>query len=150
MPLPTIYARVPEELKQATDDYADEHGMSLASAVTDLLGRGLEASANQSSVLALEGRVQDLQRELSRVHDTAGTVCERLKQVLGKCACGTDLTGHDLLVVGRCPNCSRGVSGLLGGSERDGGSVDRNEFAPFLAGLGVALAIILIAYGSSR
>ena len=60
----TIYARVPEDLKSATDAYAAEHGMTLANAVTDLLGRGIEASVNEESVKALESRAQELQREL--------------------------------------------------------------------------------------
>src|SRR5229473_350691 len=136
MAMPTIYARVPAELKDATDQYADERGMSLASAVTDLIGRGLEAAGSEDSVRALEARAKELQTELSTLRDTAGTMSERLKQVLGSCACGSELTGYDLLVAGRCSNCNRGVAGLLAGADRDGGSVDRNEFAPFMAGLG--------------
>ena len=46
----TIYARVSPEMKEATEDYAKGHGMSLASAVSDLLSRGLEAAGNESSI----------------------------------------------------------------------------------------------------
>jgi len=52
----TIYARVPVTVKEATDEYAGRHGMSLASAVADLLGRGLEAAENEPSIRALEAR----------------------------------------------------------------------------------------------
>ncbi len=144
----TIYARVPSELKEATDEYASRKGMSLASAVTDLLGRGLEAAENEPSVRALEARAQEV--EQGRV--AAEAMQERLKQVLGKCACGTDLTGRDLLLTGHCPKCNRSVAGLIsgaGGADGDA-SVNRNEVAPFIAGVGVALAVILIAYAAAK
>ena len=63
----TIYARIPEELKAATDAYAADHGMTLANAVADLLGRGMEATTNGDSVKALEARARELQLELDQV-----------------------------------------------------------------------------------
>ncbi len=143
----TIYVRVPGEVKEATSEYAASHGMSLASAVTDLLGRGLEAAENEPFLRALEARAQ----EVEQARSAAQAMNERLKQVLGKCACGTDLTGRDLLITGHCPKCNRSVAGLLGGvSSADAGSVNRGEVAPFIAGVGVALAVILIAYASAK
>jgi hypothetical protein len=145
----TIYARVSEELKDATDRYADDHGMSLASAVADLLSRGLQEAGDEVSVRTLEARSQELQGELARVRDAAGTMDGRLKQVLGTCQCGSPLTGNDLLLTGRCPSCSRGVAGLLAGTG-EGGSINRSEFAPFMTGIGVALALIILAYAASK
>jgi hypothetical protein len=144
----TIYARVPSDLKEATDEYASNKGMSLASAVADLLGRGLEAAENEPSIRALEARAQEI--EQARV--AADAMTERLKQVLGKCACGTALTGRDLLLTGHCPKCNRSVAGLIAGagSSSDDASVNRSEVAPFIAGVGVALAVILIAYASTK
>jgi hypothetical protein len=144
----TIYARVPGEVKEATDDYAASRGMSLASAVADLLGRGLEAVENEPSLRALEARAQ----EVEQARGAAQAMNERLKQVLGKCACGTDLTGRDLLITGHCPKCNRGVAGLLSGAggTDDDTSVNRSEVAPFIAGVGVALAVILIAYAATK
>jgi hypothetical protein len=145
----TIYARVPQELKGATDEYAAERGLSLTSAVADLLGRGLEAAASEASIRALEARAQ----ELAQAKIAADTMTERLKQVLGTCVCGKELTGRDLLVTGICPHCSHGVAGLLTGPEKtEEGKpgVNRSEVAPFMAGVGVALAILLIAYASSQ
>jgi len=76
---------------------------------------------------------------------------ERLQQVLGKCGCGGELTGNDLLLTGHCPRCKRGVSGLLAGESATGAAtVNRSELAPFMAGIGVALAVILIAYSSGK
>jgi hypothetical protein len=147
----TIYARVPVTLKEAADDYAGQHGMSLASAVADLLGRGLEAAQNESSIRALEARAQ----EAEEARSAARAMTERLQQVLGKCGCGHELTGNDLLVTGHCPNCKRGVSGLLAGdtptdATTAAATVNRGELAPFMAGVGVALAVILIAYSAGK
>ncbi|MCW2943235.1 MAG: hypothetical protein JWN00_6220 [Actinomycetia bacterium] len=146
----TIYARVAEDLKAATDQYAADHGMSLASAVADLLGRGLEAATNEGSVHALEARTQELEQELSQIRGAVGSMNERLKQVLGSCTCDQTLTGNDLLINGRCPKCARGLSSVLAGSPDVGGSVERSEVAPFMAGVGVALAVILLAFAASQ
>jgi hypothetical protein len=146
----TIYARVSSELKAATDHYADDHGMSLASAVADLLSRGLQEAGDEASVRTLEARTQELQSELARIRDAAGTMDGRLKQVLGTCQCGSPLSGNDLLLTGRCPNCNQGVAGLLAGIGEGGGSLNRSEFAPFMTGIGVALALIILAYAASK
>jgi hypothetical protein len=146
----TIYARVPEDLKSATDAYALEHGMTLANAVTELIGRGIEASVNEESVKALEARAQELQRELDQVRPALDAVFQRLPQVLGTCACGRDLTGEDLLIKGVCPDCKLGLYGALSGASKNGAKVNRVDLTPFLAGVGVALAVILLAYGASK
>jgi len=146
----TIYARVDSELKTATDQYAQERGMSLASAVSDLLSRGLEAAGNESSIRALEQRTQELQLELTRIHDAATALDSRLQQVLGTCECGQALTGKDFLVTGRCPACNEGVAALFAGIDESGGTMNRSEFAPFMAGIGVTLALIVLAYATSR
>lgn len=153
MGTPTVYARVSSELKDAVDDYAEARGMSLASAVTDLLARGLEAAHSEASVLALETRVRELEADRDRGRQAAGMVEERLAQRLGTCECGRHLTGRDLLVTGRCPECSRGVGALLvpaGDSIAPSGpTVDWSELAPFLAGLGVAAALVALAYAAA-
>jgi predicted Zn-ribbon and HTH transcriptional regulator len=145
----TIYARVTDELKDATDRYAEDHGMSLASAVSDLLERGLESASGDQAVRALEVRTKELQSELTRVREAAVAVDDRMDQVLGTCKCGHELTGRDLLLVGRCPSCKQGVGGLFAGTA-DGGSINRAELAPFMAGVGVALALIVLAYAASK
>lgn len=145
----TIYARVPYSTKETIDDYAAERGFSLASAITELLDKGLEAVTSEASIQALEARAQEL--EQARV--AAKAMNERLKQVLGQCTCGNDLTGRDLLVDGICPNCKHGVTGLLIDSytnEEGRPVVNRNEIGPFIASVGVTLAILLIAYASSK
>lgn len=145
----TIYARVDDGLKDATDAYASEHGMSLASAVADLLDRGLQQAADEASVRALQTRAFELRGELARAQDAAATMEERLRQVIGTCQCGSPLTGRDLLLIGRCPKCNRGVASLLAGST-DAGSLNEGEFVPFLTGVGVALALLLLAYAARK
>jgi hypothetical protein len=146
----TIYARIPEGLKVATDAYAAEHGMTLANAVTDLLGRGMEASVSEESVKALETRAQELQRELDQVRPALDVVYDRLPQVLGTCKCGRALTGEDFLIKGICPECKLGLSGALSGASENGAKVNRVDLTPFLAGVGIALAVILLAYGAGK
>jgi len=146
----TIYARIPEDLKSATDAYAAEHGMTLANAVTNLLGRGIEASVNEESVKALETRAQNLQRELDQVRPALDAVYERLPQVLGMCKCGRPLTGEDFLIRGICPDCKLGLSGTLSGASDNGAKVNKTDLTPFLAGVGIALAVILLAYGAGK
>jgi len=151
MTTPTVYARVSPELKEAVDGFAEQKGMSLASAVTDLLQRGLEAAYSEEAIRSLELRTQQLQGELSKVGQAASVVDERMRQVLGTCQCGKPLNGHDFLVAGKCPECSRGVTGLLvGQANESAGSVDRNELAPFLAGIGVAAALIALTYAATQ
>lgn len=147
----TIYARVPEELKAATDAYAADHGMTLANAVSDLLSRGMEAASCEASVKALEARAKELQRELDQVRPALDAVYERLPQILGKCRCGRDLTGEDFLIKGVCPGCKTGLTGALAGEAKDDGpTVNRADLTPFLAGVGIALAVILIACSTGK
>jgi antitoxin component of RelBE/YafQ-DinJ toxin-antitoxin module len=148
----TIYARVPTELKDATDAYAAENGMTLANAVTDLLGRGLEATSSEESVKALEARAAELQQELNQVKPALDAIQERLPQKLGTCECGQELTGGDLLLKGTCPKCRRSLTSALAGADRAGAAVkvDRTDLTPFLAGVGIALAVVLLASGPGK
>jgi hypothetical protein len=146
----TIYARVPTELKDATDAYATENGMTLANAVTDLLGRGLEATSSAESVKALEARAAELQQELNQVKPALDAIQERLPQKLGTCECGQELTGGDLLIKGTCPKCSRSLTGALAGADGAAAKVNRADLTPFLAGVGIALAVVLLASGPGK
>lgn len=141
----TIYARVPIEVKAAADAYAAENGLTLAKAVTDLLGRGIEAACSENSVNALEARAAELQRELDQVRPALDAMNERLPQKLGVCACSQPLTGEDLLIKGTCPKCGRSLTSALAGSAEDTVTVERSDLAPFLAAVGLALAVVLIA-----
>ena len=52
-----VYARVPDSLKQALEAHASEVRLTLTAAVVDLLGRGLQAIANEQSVAELERKL---------------------------------------------------------------------------------------------
>jgi len=141
----TIYARVPVELKEQTDAYAAENGMTQANAVADLLGRGLESASSEASVKALEARAAELQQELDRVKPALDAIQTRLPQKLGICECKTELTGEDLLIKGFCPSCKRSLTSALAGEDQNTAKVNRSDLAPFLAGVGLALAVVLVA-----
>jgi len=82
------------------------------------------------------------------VRPALDAVQTRLPQVLGTCKCGRSLTGEDFLIRGVCPDCKLGLSGTLAGAADNGASVNAVDLTPFLAGIGIALAVILIAYSS--
>ncbi len=150
VPAPTVYARVTTELKEALDSFAESKGMTQASAVTDLLIRGLEAASNETSIQALERRIDELEAELTQVRQAAGMVEARLRQVIGRCKCGNSLTGRDFMVTGSCSSCGQGVSGLLIGTGDRSGSVNRSELMPFLAGVGAAAGLLTLLVAVSQ
>ena len=49
-----VYARVPASLKHDLEAHASKRGLSLTRAVVELVGRGLEVSAEEHSVTELE------------------------------------------------------------------------------------------------
>jgi hypothetical protein len=158
----TIYARVPDAIKAAADAYAVSHGMTLASAVSDLLDRGLQAAADERSINELERRAAELSAEVEafRERDQAVSsayraLAQRTGQRVGECPrCGRPITGHDLLVTGHCPHqeCHASLTSLLGSSApaetaAQKGSLDEGEFKVLLGALGLLLGI---AYLSQR
>jgi predicted DNA-binding protein len=58
----TIYARVPEDLKERVDAYADATGKTIAAAVTELLEQGLRGMREQ---ISLEQRVSVLESKVN-------------------------------------------------------------------------------------
>lgn len=145
-----LYARVSQELKDAVEQRAAERGVSLTATVSDLIERGLTAIDVADTRPALEASNHGLVAELARVRDTATALEERMRQVLGGCRCGSVLTGRDLLVTGHCPSCNAGIGSLLAGGEIAGSTVNRSELGPFISGVGVALALLLLAYTATR
>jgi antitoxin component of RelBE/YafQ-DinJ toxin-antitoxin module len=154
----TIYARVPNQVKAAADSYASEKGMTLANAVAVLLDRGLRASADEASVVELESRVAELNSEVEvlRQRDRAASsayraLAQRTAQPVGACPkCGSSISGHDLLVLGRCgnPSCGASLSPLLGtvSEPKTGkGGLDDGDLKLLLGALGVALGIAYVS-----
>src|SRR6266536_4036090 len=129
-----IYARVPRALKEAIDGYRHERGMTITTAVVDLLNRGMESVMNEESATDLERRLAEVTGRLSAAEakgrEAQATVetleereqnlmgayrvlAERVKQNVGTCpTCRSPITGHDILVKTRCVN-SHSLAKLL-------------------------------------
>lgn len=156
----TIYARVPDQIKEAADEYAAHRGMTLASAVADLLDRGLQGAADEQSIAGLEQRVAELsaenhvlrERELA-IGSAYQVLADRIGRPVGVCPhCQQAISGYDLLVTGRCrnPDCAKGLSGLLGPSGDKSpakNTLDDGEFKILLGALGVALGVAYLTQG---
>lgn len=148
----TIYARVPATVKEAADAYADQRGLTLTAAVTELLDRGLSAVSEEQSIRALEQNVAEmkvtianLEGDLARARGALTGVEERTQQPVATCpSCGERVTGFDLLVAGRCPKCKSGLGDVLPGGKATS-KLDDREFLLLLAALGAVLGVAYIA-----
>jgi hypothetical protein len=149
----TIYARVPDQLKAAVDDHATRSGQTLASAVADLLDRGLQATADERSIGTLEDSVRSLQGEVETYKEREKAfsaayqgLAQRTALSVGSCPnCGHDVSGRDLLVDGQCRNCGANLSPLLGtGPKVEKGGLNEGDFKLLLGALGLALAVALV------
>jgi antitoxin component of RelBE/YafQ-DinJ toxin-antitoxin module len=154
----TIYARVPDQVKKAADGYASTNGLTLANAVAFLLDRGLQAVGDESSVAALERRVSEQDAELAVLRERDRTtstayraLAQRTTQPVGTCPqCGGSISGHDLLVAGRCanPDCGANLTPLLGAGAASGsikGGLDDGDLKVLLGALGLLLGIALVS-----
>lgn len=147
-----LYVRIPPQLKEATESYAAKRGLTVTSAVVDLLQRGLESVSNEESIQQIQAHNQSLSaalqaslaeadslKERERVLGTAyNTVLGRTKLNVGNCPhCNASVTGYNLLVEGRCPKCSKSLTPLLSGLSGQAGSLDRNELVFMLLAIGI-------------
>jgi hypothetical protein len=154
----TIYARVPDQTKEAVDGYAGERGLTLASSVTQLLDRGLQAAGDEASVATLQDRVAEQGAELEAMRERERATSsayralgQRTTQPVGSCpSCATRISGQDLLVSGQCPSCGASLTPLLGigtdGAIGKGGLNDA-DLKILLGALGVLLGIALLSQG---
>jgi uncharacterized small protein (DUF1192 family) len=151
----TIYARVSDDLKLAVDGYASSGGMTLANAVAELLGRGLQAATDEQSVVELEQRVGALNAEVETLRGREqnlsslyNALAQRTALAVGTCPeCGGAITGRDLLVTGHCPNqgCGASLSALLAPARPSKGSLNDGDFKLLLGALGLLLAIAFVS-----
>ena len=119
-----IYARVPEVLKDAVDDYATQTGVSLTAAVVDLLGRGHDAASAPVSRDEYEAKVGQLETEVTRLAAelraatgelaTLRALADRTRKPVGTCpTCRCEVRGYDLLATGQCPHCTAALPDML-------------------------------------
>jgi len=151
-----VYARVPDSLKQALREYSAARGLSLTRALVEVAERGLEAISTESDLASREAKLEAAAEELKKTRtrltdaqvrlraveerDTAinrayGAVAERIRQEVAQCpACREPVSGRDLLMRGRCPNCGRALTSLLAPTRA---GLDRDEWIALLGALGV-------------
>jgi hypothetical protein len=132
--------------------------------VVELLEHGLEASADKPRVTELEGKLAacahereqtqtrlreaelHLQAAKKREQLTARTyraLAERARHMLASCPrCREPVRGSDLLVSGRCPNCSRAITALLT-PRAQLGAPDKDEYLALLGALGGLVSLAL-------
>ena len=154
----TIYARVPDQIKEAAEEYGSGQGLTLANAVAFLLDRGLQAVGDEGSIASLEQRIAEQHGELEILRQRDRTtsaayhaLAQRTTQPVGTCPqCSTAITGRDLLVTGQCPNpdCRVSLTALLGigtnGVSAKGGLND-GDLKILLGALGLLLGIALVS-----
>ncbi len=158
-----VYARVPETLKGALDSYAQDRGVTLTSAVVDLLERGLGAASDEASVADLETKLAiasaeeaQVDSELARSQNELTTLTAFAKRSLlpiGVCpkrGCSKPIRGYDLLAVGHCPHCQHPLTDLL--APRNSSSLNERDVGVLLGALGGALMVVAAAaaIGSSK
>lgn len=156
-----LYARVPEETKAAAGAFATAHGWSVATAVAELLGRGLRATSDAAELAEFRDRLERTELALAQKDvelREAGLALERLEQReaerntqlqafqkragqnVGTCPrCHTRISGYDVLISGRCPSeeCGKGLTAALMAPEAEAPGLDRQEVLLLLAALGV-------------
>jgi hypothetical protein len=156
-----IYARVPEILKESTEEFAGDQGLTLTSAIVSLLQTGLETVANDRSIAKLESRLAqsenrraELEAELRvATNELAGlrSFIVRARQIhVGKCptsTCQEEITGFDLLS-GQCHKCGGSLLGLL--APPSSNSLEQREIGMLVGALGAILvgAVILGSKGT--
>lgn len=157
-----LFGRVPPALKEALTARARERGLSLNATLVELLERGLEDEAEESSRAALEASLAASERALEearselaaaerrlaqegeRAELTRGTLralAERAQSELAQCPrCRKPVRGLDYLVGGRCPHCDKALTAFLTPRPQVG-APERDEYLALLGALGGLVAL---------
>jgi antitoxin component of RelBE/YafQ-DinJ toxin-antitoxin module len=157
-----IYVRVPESLKDAADSYSEECGVTLTSAVVDLLGRGLAAVSDEKSISDLEAKLALVSGEKikAEAHLTSAmselsalrAFARRAAQKVGSCpnpACHQTITGYELLALNQCNHCEQPLMDLLA-PKGNKSTLDQREIGVLFGALGAALlGVAIVAAASS-
>lgn len=153
-----LYARLPDELKDATDAYASNRGATLTRAVVELLHRGLTAVAEEASIESLQTNLARTRAENEQIQaelrvakselQALATLAQRAGSAVGRCPnqrCREEITGYDLLGVGRCPKCEQPLTSLITPAPKSG--LDQSEYMLLFGALGAVLAIAVLSSG---
>lgn len=145
----SIYARLPVQLKEAVQAYADENSLSLTGAAVELLERGLEAAADADSVVTLRQKLQEKDIALKETEvqvQTLQAFAKRTKQPLGTCpeaGCGRTITAFDLLVAGQCSQGHSLQKLIEPPKPKDGAGLDQTQYLLLAGAVGLLLAVAL-------
>lgn len=154
-----IYARVPDTVKDDVEDYADTQGVSLTSAVVDLIQRGLSAVAEQKSIANLESKLARTSAEKSAVESRLAVASNEVaalrsfadravQTTVGKCPkCQQPISGFDLLGRSHCSQCGQSLLGLLAPKSNSQPALDERELGFVVGALGAAL-LGAVVFGS--
>lgn len=154
----SIYIRMPADLKTAVDDHAKARGSTVTGAAVDLLGRGLQAVADEKSVADLQGALSRSVAEKAAAEAelvtaraqlaTLGNFVDRAGQRVGTCPnCQQPISGADVFAASRCPACSQPLTELLAPKTSGAAGIDQRELLLFAGALG---ALIGVAYLSTK
>lgn len=163
----TLYARVPDAVKEAVDAHAESRGLTLAACVAELLERGLASHEDGPVVARLEARIEKMQRELTQtrleleqaemrvdtmrereqgVVNAQRSLAQRMQLIVGQCAkCSGVVRGEDLLVAGVCRNCTAPLTSLLTNRSQGTSGIKQEEFLLVLGAVGVLLGAAVLA-----
>ena|ERR1035438_7180395 len=151
-----LYARIQEDLKTEVDEHARLRGVTLTTAVSDLVTRGLASISEEKSIRLLESQLAELRSEKSKLEfeyqaakvevDTVRALTQRSNHLIGKCVqCNSPFTGYELLAKGQCSN-GHAIGSLLN-LEPSASVADQRDFLLFLGALG---AVVGVAYLATR
>ncbi len=138
-----IYARVPNELKEKIDNYAESKGISKTHTVVNLLDKGLDYASVEENSDQLKKRLADA--EEARTH-----LKNLLNIVVGTCttpSCGLRITLHDFAYQ-RCPRGHYKTIKLASEYEKEAGISDL--LVAGLAVIGTVAAANYLLGGSSK
>jgi hypothetical protein len=150
----SIYIRMPAGLKTAVDDYATERGSTVTGAAVDLLGRGLQAVADEKSVADLQSALASAVTDKATAQAefvtaraqlaTLGSFVDRAGQPVGTCPkCRKPITGSDVFAASRCPSCGQPLIELLTPKSSGPAGLDQRELLLLAGALGALLGIYL-------
>ena len=97
----SLYLRTSTSLRDEAERYGEERGLTLSSALAVLVERGLQAVSDETSVVKIERRAQELSKEVAVLHERDNAWRTMFESLQGQLK---------TLAVGRCPYCRQLVT----------------------------------------
>jgi hypothetical protein len=107
----STYLRLPQDLKERLSDQADRRGISLTSAITELIEKGLGWDALNAELIQARGRIPKLELENQSLRDQVKFQAQTgrdLSETLGKCRHQTEQLDRWLsFPIASCKDCQK-------------------------------------------